>query len=399
MHIQDKDQDKDKNKNKDKFAKLAIVMMGGLLVSISTLARAEGNKASAIYAAGGNVPTSIAGVRAYVEPPKGFNPLTASDVELATYGFPPRPDKQADPDRYGWWERAMGLAKTRWNGELEQVPLSSNVRNERGPMPAISSAAPEVIPPGPQSQMNVNAAGVILTNKLTKYSAKSSFLQTESVISVSRAQAPFNSSCTYDYKEFSFTGFDSTWASFSGDLYSLSPGLQDGVYGDVPCNSGVAGTPFYYTEFGWMYPLSRAFAVNPGDVVWAFVQATSASTGYVYLEDLTTQVYASYSLSTPGLIGHNVGWLVFTPCCATGSDPFPLANTANIFFDEAGASTGVNNDYGAGSQAASTLVLTMYDAGGSGITEYVYQGSGGNEGKYALSFQTTGCAFDGGCTP
>src|SRR5271156_1707934 len=115
-----------------KFAKLAVVMMGSLLVSISTLARAQGNKASAIYVAGGNVPTSVAGVRAYVEPPKGFSPLTASDVELATYGFPPRPDKQADPDRYRWWERAMGLTKTRWNGELEPVPLSSNGRNERG---------------------------------------------------------------------------------------------------------------------------------------------------------------------------------------------------------------------------------------------------------------------------
>jgi hypothetical protein len=385
-----------------KFAKLAVVMMGSLLVSISTLARAQGNKASAIYAAGGNVPTSVAGVRAYVEPPKGFSPLTASDVELATYGFPPRPDKQADPDRYRWWERAMGLTKTRWNGELEPVPLSSNGRNERGAIPPISSLAPENTPPnGLQYQMNVNAAGVILTNKLTKYNEKSSFVEVESIISVSGAQPPSSyGTCTYDYKEFSFAGFDSVWASFSDYLYSLSPGLQDGVYGDVPCGyGGVAGTPFYYTEFGWMYPLSRAFAVNPGDVVWAFVQATSASTGYVYLEDLTTQVYASYSISTPGLVGHNVGWLVFTPCCTTGSDPFPLANTANIFFDEASATTGSGGSFDAGSQATSTLVLTMFDAGGFGETEFVNQGSGGNEGKYALSFQTTGCAYEGGCTP
>lgn len=384
-----------------KFAKLAVVMMGGLLVSISMLARAEDNEAKAIYAAGGNLPTSVLGVRAYVEPPKGFDPLTASDVELATYGFPPRPDKQADPDRYRWWERAMGLTKTRWNGELEPVTLLSNGRNERGAMPAISSPAPEDTPPnGPQYQMNINAAGVILTNKLTKYNEKSSFVQVESIISVSRVQAPFSSSCTYDYKEFSFAGFDSAWASFSDDLYSLSPGLQDGVYGDVPCGSGgAAGTPFYYTEFGWMYPLSRAFAVNPGDVVWAFVQATSASTGYVYLEDLTTQVYASYSISTPGLVGHNVGWLVFTPCCATGSDPFPLANTASIFFDDASATTGNNGGFDAGSQANSALILTMFDAGGFGETEFVNQGSGGNEGKYALSFQTTGCAYEGGCNP
>jgi Peptidase A4 family len=384
-----------------KFAKLAVVMMASLLVSISTLARAQGDKARAIYAAGGNVPTSIVGIRAYVEPPKVFNPRTASDVELAAYGFPPRPDKQADPDRYGWWERAMGLAKTRWNGELEPVPLSSKGQNEREAVPAITSHAPaDATSTGPRTQMNVNAAGVILTNKLTKYNAKSSFVQAESIISVSRAQAPFSSSCTYDYKEFSFAGLDSAWATFSSDLYSLSPGLQGGVYGDVPCGGGgVARTPFYYTEFGWMYPLSRAFAVNPGDVVWAFVQATSASTGYVYLEDLTTQVYSSYSISTPGLIGHNVSWLVFTPCCATGSDPFPLANTANIFFDDASATTGGGGAFDAGSQAGSTLVLYMVDPGGSQNIEIVNQGSGGNEGKYAVSFQTMGCAVAGGCNP
>ncbi|MFZ1916105.1 MAG: G1 family glutamic endopeptidase [Terriglobales bacterium] len=386
----------------DKFAKLKVLAIAGsLLLSLTTLAPAENDAVRAIYASAANVATNIPDIRTYAEPPKGFNPVTAGDVELATYGFPPRPDKQADPDRYASWAQAMASARIRWNGELKAVAGAENGSAERGTVPAISSPLPEDTPPnGPQYQSNVNAAGVILINKLTKWSDKASFDQVESIMSVSKAQAPSSyGSCTYDYKEFSFAGIDSSYASLNSTFDTLTPGLQGGVYGDVPCSGGTAGTPFYYAEFGWMYPLSRGFAVNPGDVFWAFVQASGGANGYVYLEDLTTQVYASYSISTPGIVGHNVGWLVFTPCCTVAPDTFPLANTGTIFFDEASALTGSGGLFDAGSQASSTLILTMFDEGGGGETEYVTQGSGGNEGKYALNFHTTGCASEGGCTP
>ncbi|MGA9528160.1 MAG: G1 family glutamic endopeptidase [Terriglobales bacterium] len=385
----------------DKFAKLAVVIAGSLLIGISTSAKAEADKASPLNVSAATVPTSVPGVRTYIQPPQGFNPLTATAVELATYGFPPRPDKQADPDRYASWAQAMASARIRWNGEVEPVSVSPSVRTQHVTVPALSSPLPEDTPPnGPQYQSNVNAAGVILTNKLTKWSDKASFNQVESIMSVSKAQAPSSyGSCTSDYKEFSFAGIDSSYPSLNSTFDTLTPGLQAGVYGDVPCSDGTAGTPFYYAEFGWMYPLSRGFAVNPGDVFWAFVQASGGSSGSVYLEDLTTQVYASYSISTPGLVGHNVDWLVFTPCCTAASDPFPLANTAAVFFDEASALTGSGGLFDAGSQTSSTLILTMFDQGGGGETEFVYQGSGGYEGKYALNFHTTGCAAEGGCTP
>src|SRR5215469_17601282 len=107
-----------------KQAILAIV--GSLLLGFTTFATAESDAAHAIYLSAANVPTNVAGINTYPDPPKGFNPLTASDEELASYGFPTRPDKQAEPDHYRMWERAMIAAKIRWHGELKARELPNH---------------------------------------------------------------------------------------------------------------------------------------------------------------------------------------------------------------------------------------------------------------------------------
>ena len=109
-------------KAQGKFGRLAVLAAATSLLSLSTIAAAETDAARAIRASAATVPTNIPGIHTYAEPPKGFNPVTATDVELATYGFPVRPDKQAHPNEYTQWERHMKLAKTRWNGELRALP-------------------------------------------------------------------------------------------------------------------------------------------------------------------------------------------------------------------------------------------------------------------------------------
>jgi hypothetical protein len=388
-------------KAQGKFGKLGVLAVAMSLLSLSTVAAAETDSAQAIRASAAAVPTNIPGIYTYAEPPEGFNPVTATNVELATYGFPPRPDQETDPDRYAAWQRAMTLAKIRWNGEL--IPATGT---EHVTIPASSSIFPEVVQPetGPQVQPNVDASGIILTNTRTSWSDEYSFNVVSSVMSVPIVQLPFGANtCTYDYKEFSFAGIDSLYENLNGKVYILFPGLQGGVYGDVPCSGGSAGTPFYYAEFGWSYPLSRGFAVTPGDVFFTYVQAYGGSTNAsVYLEDLTTQVYASYSISTPGIVGHNADWLVFRPCCTGGSNPppsnvFPLANTVGIFFDEASALTGNDKVFYPNSLSASTLILNMMDDGGDQIIETVNHGGSGYEGENALMFSTSNCAYSGGC--
>ena len=287
------------NSHNDKFAQLAVLaIVLGLLLSLSTLAVAESEAARAIRASAATVPTNIPGIRTYAEPPKGFNPVSATDVDLATYGFPARPDKQAEPDHYALWERAMKAAKVRWNGELKTLPGS-----RPGMSPAGSSPLPEAVQSetsGPQRISTVNASGVMLTNKQTKWSNKASFDDISTIMTVPTAELPFDiSSCTApDYKEFSFVGIDSMVLAMGDNLDEFIPGVQGGVYGDVPCGGG--GPPFYFAEFGWQYPLSRGFAVNPGDVFTTEIVISGGSSAIAYLEDLTTQTFSSYSMSTPG---------------------------------------------------------------------------------------------------
>lgn len=48
----------------------------------------------------------------YSLPPSGFDPLTASDAELAKYGFPPRPDPQTAPALYEQWRTMVSAPRT-----------------------------------------------------------------------------------------------------------------------------------------------------------------------------------------------------------------------------------------------------------------------------------------------
>jgi hypothetical protein len=387
----------------DKFEKLAVlVIMASLLFSLTILATAQSDAVRAMYVSAANVPTNMPGIRTYAAPAKGFNPVTASDVELATYGFPPRPDKQVNPDRYAVWERAMMAAKIRWNGELTTVPGTEHVT-----IPARSTSPPVApVQAGPQQQANADAGGVILTNTQTEWSNKNSFNTVFATISVPKAALPYNfTGCTAsDYKQFNFAGIDSLYENLNGKVYILFPGLQGGFYADLPCSDNVAGTPFYYIEFGWSYPLSRGFAVNPGDVIFTDVEGFGPTGGEVYLEDITTQTSASYSVSTSGMIGHNAGWLVFRPCCTGGTAPppsndYPLPNTVNVFFGNAFASTGAGKQFYPGSQASSTVILSMMDDAGDQVIEGVSQGTSGYQGQHQLTLATENCAGSGGCSP
>ena len=51
--------------------------------------------------------TNLAGATTAITTPDGFNPLEASDFELAQYGFPPRPDAGLRPQAFASWSRVF----------------------------------------------------------------------------------------------------------------------------------------------------------------------------------------------------------------------------------------------------------------------------------------------------
>jgi hypothetical protein len=397
----------------NKFARLAVlVILGSLGLSLSTLATAETDAAQAIRASAANVPTNIPGVYTYAEPPKEFNPVTAADVDLATYGFPPRPDKQGNPDGYAVWERVMKAAKIHWNGELKPLPNHGHEMIRAGSSPMSQTAQPQVT--GPQQIATINTSGVVLTNKQTKWT-KNSFDAVYATFSVPTPALPYGITCSppssygVGAEEYSLVGIDGLFVSdgVEGANPAFEAGLAGGVYELSGCGQGEAAA---LAVFGYFFPgysglRYAAFNPNIGDVFFADVFATGPNTTYVYLSDLTTYTAAEYAVSTPGLIGQNVAWMVSRSCCDNDNlyGTNQLANTANVFFQgyAATANESANGKftYYPGSQAASTRILTMTDDQGDQPIETVTQGSAGNEGLHALLFTTVNCAYSGGCTP
>jgi hypothetical protein len=376
-----------------------LVAMGIVLLSICPLANAQSDALRQIYISAANVPTNIPGVHTYAEPPNVFNPVTATDVELATYGFPPRPDQQADPDHYALWERAMTAAKIRWNGELKPQP------GKRAMIPAGSSVLPETVHPevsGPQRISTANASGVILTNKQKTFN-KESFYEIFTVISVPVVQEPFgSSSCSPGYwEEESIAGIDG-YIYTSDGVNLFEPGLEGGVSVDVYCSEPNIYSAFFgWQSFSGMAGTTHVFNVNPGDLFFTNQYVTGPNNASVFLEDMTTLTYNSYSVSTPGIVGKTANWIVDRACCNPYPDPYALANAIGIAFENGGATTeaGDGKDFFPGSQASSTQILTMMDDEGDQNIEIVNQGSNGYQGLSSLWFETTGCAYSGGCTP
>jgi hypothetical protein len=378
-----------------RFALTAAVF--AMTLSSSNPASAQTDQLRQTYALAANVSTNAPGIYTYAEPPSNFKPLIASDEELAAYGFPARPDKLANPQHYQLWERVVLAAKNRWNGELKSLPISRQRMTQPQPLPTQHVAMPN--PMLPSSPETYNWSGVALTNTLTTFNPANSFTDIFSVISVPTSQLPFGAPCD-QYFQLSWMGLDGFTKITGVEPGAGKAALIGGVYSYVQCSSSDA---VYYMVLGWEpISISSVFSVHPGDLVYAEVGAPAGCTNpnYMFLEDLTTLTYSAYSIPVPNgvhFVGNSAQWIVERYCCRASGYPYPLANTIGTFFDGGAAIKGNGTYLYPGSQAASTSVLTMVDDAGSNIIELVHQGSSGYEGQHAIFFQTTGCAYTGGC--
>ena len=374
------------------------LIAAGCAMTFSSInpASAQTDQLRQTYALAANVSTNVSGIYTYAEPPSNFKPLIATDEELAAYGFPPRPDKLANPQHYQLWERVVLAAKNRWNGELKSMPISTQRMTQAPPR---SYQAVEPSPMLPSTPETYNWSGVALTNTLAKFSPTNSFTDIFSVISVPNSQLPFGAPCNDFYYQLSWMGLDG-FTKITG----VEPGAGKATLIGGAVSYAVCGpSASYYMMFGWepIY-FQQTFAVRPGDIVYAEVGAPAGGTNpsYMFLEDLTTLTYSSYSIPVPSgvhFVGNSAQWIVERYCCRASGYPYPLANTIGTFFDGGAAIKGNGVYVYPGSQAASTSVITMVDDSGSDIIELVNQGSSGYEGQHAIFFQTTGCAYTGGC--
>jgi hypothetical protein len=350
---------------------IAAVPVAASLFSFSMSAAAQDQALRATYESSATMPSTVEGIRTFPAPPSGFNPLAASDMALATYGLPPHPDRGVDPDGYAKWARAMTHATKRWDGELKATKIYHQPMKPAKATSIAAATAAATVSNAASVGNSSNWSGVVNTNTLKKYNPSTSYYYIVSEFNVPVAQ---QAACDggWDYAS-SWNGID---GFNSGDV------LQGGVEYDAYCNGGTHST-FYSAWIEW-YPFSetRVFSVNPGDDMFVETWDTSATQGYVFLEDMTTNTSAVYSLTPPSgtsLVGNSAEYIVERPGVNGG-----LA-TLTYYIDDFWA---LNDDVTfkgivnvPGATGPSTWLLNMLDNNGNVVSSPTV------EGKYGIFFQ------------
>lgn len=372
-------------------AVFAVVMATVVVLnvtSIATAAELDHDAVRAILAAAPKEETAVPGIKIFAAPPKGFDPMAASNEELLRYGLPQRPE--AGSREFAIWQRAITAAKHRADpSKVHALPYSStNLRRANGT---------EAITANQTATNSFNWSGVATANHLTKWSTLSSFDFVASVFNVPIAQPPFNACAngiTGPFYEVSWNGID----GFSnGDV------VQGGSLSAADC----LGNTLYEAWVEWFpsYSIIGVFNVSPGDDMYVITYgAPGTSTQNVFVEDFTNQTFGTFSLpyvTGPGLVGKSAEWIVERPCCASNGFPLALANTIYDFFNYDFADNTSGHVFYAGSTAPTTFNISMLADDGVTIIENVNSSSGavGKQGLLPLWFVDDGCAYSGGCTP
>jgi Peptidase A4 family len=248
-------------------------------------------------------PTNLAGATTIAAPPEGFDVFTASDEQLADYGFPPRPNEAASPEDYAVWAKAMTASKTRIVPKLEQT----NVFHGPAKLKAESESSEE------NTLQSYNWSGYVDFSGAKKYGSSSFYyLITDVVVPV--AQQAFGA-CTggWDY--------GSSWVGIDGD--ESNDVLQAGLEFDAYCSGGTTAT-FYSPWYEW-FPFGEVRITNlpiaPGDDYFVEVWHTSATQGYAYLVNLNTDQSVEVGFTAPSgttLIGNSAEWITERPGLSTG---------------------------------------------------------------------------------
>jgi hypothetical protein len=279
-------------------------------------------------------------------PPAGFNPIAASDAQLAFYGFPPRPDKNKAPGNYALWKMVMSKPMIRIVPEL----TATNLRNERakivGPTTRTSG--------GIVGARTLNWSGYVITDKSNGFTAPNTYVYGSFFVPV--AQQAFGA-CTgnWDYL--------SAWVGIDG--YTSSDVFQAGIEADAKCTKN-GTTASYYPWYEWA-PTPQVqisnFPIRPGDEIYVYIWVTSKTKGNYFLFDITTQQTSSLAFTPPKntkLTGDNVEWIV-ERTQINGQYPQLTNYTANAWYF-AHAMTPDNVTYSPGNGNGKTVTsLTMVD--------------------------------------
>jgi hypothetical protein len=273
------------------------------------------------------LPTNLPGTTTVVAPPQDFDPLTASDEDLAYHGFPPRPDEAASPQAFASWSKAMSASKTRITPKLEQTSISHG----------LSKANANVTPPPVGSNGALSSsilAGYLNPNGASTYGSNSFYYVLSDLYVPAASQGP--GVCTGGWVD----GF--SWIGIDG--YATVDLLQAGIEYDAYCKGLASGAAYalWYQWFPGYEVLVTNLPVAPGDPYFIELWHTSPTQAYVYFVNENTLQAAEVGFTAPAgtaLTGRSAEWIVES---RTVTDVFWNAYAATLSgggFDPSSATT------------------------------------------------------------
>jgi hypothetical protein len=291
--------------------------------------------------------TNLPGVKSHIAPPASFDALTASDTELANFGFPPRPDEYSAPKAFAVWKKAVTASKQRVFAKVEQT----NVFHKPGQKATPKNITADVSVKNGLAYSS-NWSGSMNLNGVRSYNSNSFyFVFADYVVPVARQAY---GACTGGWD------WSSSWVGIDG--WGSPDVLQAGIEADAYCLNilGIQYNSTYYSAWYEWYPYGEvrinnsSFPVAPGDDLFVEVWNTSPTVGHAYIVNYQTNLAVEYTFSAPQgttLVGNSAEWVVEAPTVNGG-----LANLTNYisdyFSDEyaypfsgAGVDPGSSNSY------------------------------------------------------
>jgi hypothetical protein len=306
---------------------------------------------------------NLPGATTIAAPPAGFDPLTASDAELAYHGFPPKPNQNAEPKAYATWAKAMEHSKTRIIPTLQETSIFHGP-SKQAKAGALNPTALEKNPALASNSNSYNWSGYVDFSGATSYGAKS-FYYLVNHFTVPVAEQAFGA-CTGGWD------WGSAWNGIDG--WGSSDVLQAGIEFDAYC-SGSTRSSYYSAWYEW-YPYSEVrisgFPIAPGDDLFVEVWHTSSTQGYAYLVNYNNNQAVEVGFTAyPGypLVGNSAEWVVERP--SVGGSLTTLTNYIMDPFWDAYAYTA---GYAAFYDIDEATPVTMLDNSGNPISYPEYLG-------------------------
>ncbi|HLN32199.1 MAG TPA: G1 family glutamic endopeptidase [Gemmataceae bacterium] len=260
-------------------------------------------------------------------PPQGFDPITANQVDLQRYGFPPRPDD--DPHHLERYNRVFGHLKTKFHYIKPTLRVNANKIHR-----------PRQRRPGDSPETSTNWSGGVVYAP-----SGQSFKWIEGDWVVPDVGAPTQNNWY----------FCANWIGIDGDGQSADV-CQAGVECEV-WQSGTSITRIIYPWWEW-YPGPEIaitnFTINPGDMVTMLIctsQGAGSTSAAIFFTNRTTGASTSLSITAPSgyqLVGNCAEWIVEAPTVDNAQSQ--IADFGEVFFSvcEAVTNSGTTVNGGTG---------------------------------------------------